>query len=98
MYNVFFERLDMEKRIDANRGRNDGKRGKPPPDWVLNLKNKHYDVPELVTLSQRNPRTVRNIMQKYAVEIEYIIADDGKSRATYKWNKEHFLKIYYNQD
>ena len=84
-----------EEKKHVQRGVNYGKRGKPPAEWVLTLKNKKYDVNELINISKKSSSSVRKVMSKYAIKIEYCIQDNGKSSVVYTWDQDHFLKIFY---
>lgn len=78
--------------------KNNGKIGRPPPDWLFDLKDGKYTTEELVKLSEKTKSNVRLLMQKYCEEINYTV-NNNKFMAYYKWNKEHFLqKISKNKN
>lgn len=80
----------MEKK-KKNIGRNKGKMGRPPPDWLFDLNNQVYSTEQLVKLSEKTKSTVRFLMQKYCAEIKYTVINK-KFKAYYTWNKEDFLR------
>ena len=84
-----------EKRKKPNIGANKGKMGKPPADWVLNLKNGKYTTKQLIEITNKDSKLISFAMRKYAKNIEYEVSDKGRAIAIYEWNHDHFLKIYY---
>jgi len=84
----------VEKR-KINVGANNGKMGKPPPEWVLNLKNGIYTVEELIKISHKSGGNIRGLMSKYAKDVKYKVLANGKSYANYAWDKDHFLDLFY---
>ncbi len=84
----------LEKR-KINVGANNGKMGKPAPQWVTDLQNGIYMVSDLVHLSKTSESNVKKIMAKYAKETKYVVQPNGRASARYYWDKKHFLNLFY---
>jgi hypothetical protein len=81
----------MEKKT-KNLGRNNGKIGRPPADWLFDLKDKVYTTEELVKITKKSKPNVQLLMRKYCLEINYEVQKNAKVIAYYKWNKNFFLQ------
>ena len=87
-------RINVGANKDAN---GKSKMGKPPASWLLSLPNGIYKTKELVQISNKSDRTISGLMTKYAKKVTYTVSDTGKALANYHWDKDHFLKIFYNK-
>jgi hypothetical protein len=85
----------MEKK-KKNLGRNNGKMGRPPPDWLFDLKNGKYTAEDIVKFAKKTKQNVRRIMKIYCSDVTYTI-QNGVSVANYLWNTKKFLEKYENQ-
>jgi len=63
----------MEKKI-----------GRPPPEWLLNLKAGQYTAKELSKLTGVNNRSIRETMARYGSKISYVF--NGKAiEGVFEW-------------
>ena len=70
--------------------------GKAPSPWMFNLKDGVYTVDQLFELSGKTKSSIRIVMKKYAVKIEYV--DVGHLRIiNYHWSHSHFVNIFYKK-
>ena len=60
-------------------------RGRPPPSWLISLPKGKYTVFELEGRFDRDRDSIRKVLKKHGVEIEYS-KENGKIIAYYLWD------------
>lgn len=83
----------MAEKGKVNVGVNNGKMGRPAPDWLCNLKDGVYTVTELMEISGKSSSNIMHRMKTYAKKVTYVVQDNGRASARYHWDQKHFLKI-----
>ena len=83
----------MDKKRTVNIGKNKGKMGRPPPDWLYELADGIYTVNDLMGYSKKSDGNVKGLMAKYAKEVTYVVQENARSSARYHWNQKHFLNL-----
>lgn len=83
----------MAERKKVNVGKNQGKMGRPAPDWLQELKDGIYTAKELSNISGKTFSNIGHMMQKYAKEISYVVQENARSSARYHWDQKHFFNL-----
>lgn len=73
--------------------KNQGKMGRPAPDWLYELGDGIYTVNELMDFSKKSDGNVKGLMAKYAKDVSYVVQENARSSARYHWDQEYFLKL-----
>lgn len=61
------------------------KKGRPPPNWLIQLPQGKYTALELQNLFNRDKDSIRKVLKHHGVKVEYE-KKDGKIIAYYLWN------------
>ncbi len=90
---MFLPGVTMTEKIKINIGKNNGKMGRPAPEWLRELEDGIYSIAELEIISSRDSSNIMHQMKKYAKDVSYVIQENARSSARYHWDREHFLTL-----
>lgn len=69
------------------------KKGRPPAEWVNELRDGEYTVQELVKITGKSALAIRWIMRKYAKSARYISNPNSKGVIVYYlWDSKYYQK------
>ncbi|MES2615939.1 MAG: Rpn family recombination-promoting nuclease/putative transposase [Bdellovibrionota bacterium] len=83
----------MTEKRKINIGKNNGKMGRPAPEWLRELEDGIYSIAELEIISSRDSSNIMHQMKRYAKDVSYVVQENARSSARYHWDQEHFLTL-----